>query len=768
VFVISPTMLANTWCISILAAAALTLHGCDDEVDITAVVLALTTTTTTTTHGLQTYVPVILNVTCRFELVLVDGVAKDENKMASSGTPLTTSFEVGECKAPNNIKYNLANPGLLLYQYRYDNNVTFEAELLGNAAEVGLDSLFGDELVYQVLRDLTPDHPKKRFLQDSTTANFPETKVRLLILVWKYTDSDGEMLDVSYYEQAVWSGIKFPVQKIDAGFTGSVNGLFQEASYGKLSIPRDESKVAIVDMAKPTPTACPHHQEASYALQQVAEAQQIRHQDYDLVHHVIPMKMNCAFKGQAPVGCLYAGRCSMRFGRCVKRTCKSFAENGRWRPWPLIMAHELGHNFGLMHANYDTEYGDHSGIMGQPTGWTGYTAAHRFQLGWIPDDQVCAECTHTAFKLRPLSAPLPSQPDGTYAIGKFSIARSLFTSVDNFLPTDLIISYRTPIGYDTDLPQQYHYRVMVQVLSAWEKGNRNAGSGAKVVDSENDGLGVGEIFEYIEKNVQWYIKFDQREDDVATIAVCIPDLSAYRSAESPISFRDRLDIITSLCPTFRGLTLTTTTSTTAPPHIICDHTCKYDGDGVCDDGGIGTRYSSSTHCRPYGSDCTDCGLRLSDFSQIQGSSSSILTSSQQDQCGEIVRGKRQQLDGNTWCGTKTLNDCEKFFKLGTGGGVHPCVKYGAQCAAAPWFTCCAYFCKNIFSESNVVNWVQPNKWCSEFDGDEQECPKKLWRGKHGEYYMCVWDTNMSLPGSNKKVGCRLSLAKGCACKDSSR
>ncbi|MDP4685430.1 MAG: hypothetical protein NWQ55_13865 [Salibacteraceae bacterium] len=38
---------------------------------------------------------------------------------------------------------------------------------------------------------------------------------------------------------------------------------------------------------------------------------------------------------------------------------------------------------------------------------------------------------------------------------------------------------------------------------------------------------------------------------------------------------------------------------------LCDNTCAWPSDGVCDDGGEGSTYD---HC-DLGSDCIDCGTR---------------------------------------------------------------------------------------------------------------------------------------------------------------
>ena len=46
-----------------------------------------------------------------------------------------------------------------------------------------------------------------------------------------------------------------------------------------------------------------------------------------------------------------------------------------------------------------------------------------------------------------------------------------------------------------------------------------------------------------------------------------------------------------------------------PAFVVCENTCDYAGDGTCDDGG----YNSTTTVCSLGTDCEDCGERMSDM-----------------------------------------------------------------------------------------------------------------------------------------------------------
>jgi len=97
----------------------------------------------------------------------------------------------------------------------------------------------------------------------------------------------------------------------------------------------------------------------------------------------LPNITGCKWAGLAQVGCGRPGN-SPRNGACW-----SMYKGIPFGHSVLCQAHELGHNFGLLHAagnrngNF-VEYGDETAIMGNK--WSAgmqFSAAHRFQLGWL-------------------------------------------------------------------------------------------------------------------------------------------------------------------------------------------------------------------------------------------------------------------------------------------------------------------------------------------------------------------------------------------------
>ena len=73
-----------------------------------------------------------------------------------------------------------------------------------------------------------------------------------------------------------------------------------------------------------------------------------------------------------------------------------------------VMEHELGHNLGLLHAGAYAcgvaalspgcliDYGDPTDVMGDPTLNRGFSAEHKYMLGWIPASEVRTVTTGTA------------------------------------------------------------------------------------------------------------------------------------------------------------------------------------------------------------------------------------------------------------------------------------------------------------------------------------------------------------------------------------
>lgn len=73
---------------------------------------------------------------------------------------------------------------------------------------------------------------------------------------------------------------------------------------------------------------------------------------------------------------------------------------------PMLIAHELGHNFGLLHASYrESQYGDPSCVMGDITrknyvgGYLNLNAPHKVMLGWYKPKYVFANTTYEIFPM---------------------------------------------------------------------------------------------------------------------------------------------------------------------------------------------------------------------------------------------------------------------------------------------------------------------------------------------------------------------------------
>jgi hypothetical protein len=78
------------------------------------------------------------------------------------------------------------------------------------------------------------------------------------------------------------------------------------------------------------------------------------------------------------------------------------------------MSHELGHSFGLSHAEFDGSdsgevdpYGNQYDTMGSSPLWRHFGAVYKHQLGWLDDQQVELVTTSGEYTLRPLEGESP-------------------------------------------------------------------------------------------------------------------------------------------------------------------------------------------------------------------------------------------------------------------------------------------------------------------------------------------------------------------------
>ncbi len=127
--------------------------------------------------------------------------------------------------------------------------------------------------------------------------------------------------------------------------------------------------------------------------------------------------------------------------------------------WDFTIAHELGHNYKLDHADYldclgdhiylpfngcDTiNYGDQFDVMGNSTPKGHFSAIHKEKLGWLNPNQIINNPTGGIYFITPLEIS-----GGTKAIK---------IAYDG--PYSYYLEYRRPTGYDFYLPELYGLEV---------------------------------------------------------------------------------------------------------------------------------------------------------------------------------------------------------------------------------------------------------------------------------------------------------------------
>jgi hypothetical protein len=125
------------------------------------------------------------------------------------------------------------------------------------------------------------------------------------------------------------------------------------------------------------------------------------------------------------------------------------------------LAHELGHNYGLIHASSGekgsstwSEYGDASCTMGVSNINPEFNAAHKNKLGWMPLEKVQTISANGTYRVSPLNADSSSIPYPQV----FKIARP---STSDFY----YISYRDQSGsFDAALASTYANRLNISTF----------------------------------------------------------------------------------------------------------------------------------------------------------------------------------------------------------------------------------------------------------------------------------------------------------------
>lgn len=264
----------------------------------------------------------------------------------------------------------------------------------------------------------------------------------------------------------------------DTMFTGtnSVDGLYNETSFGAVSFPSDTDGDGSTDLVrvKTSLTRKSFCDPVAWAEEADAAAQGAGF-DLGLYEHrlyVLPSAAKCGWAGLANLGC--------------DPWCRAWV---KFCDLDDIYAHELGHNLNLRHASTDSdndgmvdcEYCDTSDFMGySAVGWRQINGPHKFQMGWLPPSQV-VDLTGGEARLHVL-APLEVDPA---AAAYPQLLRMPAPGGDYYY-----LSYRRQIGYDATLGVEYLDRTAVHGSSM--DGTGNSRLIVSLADAERfiDGAGV--------------------------------------------------------------------------------------------------------------------------------------------------------------------------------------------------------------------------------------------------------------------------------------
>jgi hypothetical protein len=338
---------------------------------------------------------------------------------------------------------------------------------------------------------LTADHGVGALVVlEDTAASGPVEARKVLVLLVDITDAANVTHAVSATcddSTATVAGLLFGANTTAA----NANGCYQDSSFDTLGLGGalypgtafDVQRVTITD----TVTTCDYTSWGEQADAAAANLGSYQHRLY-----VLPADTSCNWAGVA-----YVNSCPGPF-------CQAWVRAYAAQPCGYVdaMAHELGHNLGLMHASWDTdnngsndcEYCDDADFMGYAeANLRTLNGPHKVQMGWVSGAGIVDASAGGRFTLSPLNllnAPLPQVATITPVSG-----------------SPYYLSYRVASGYDAFLVNTFYSPGVVGELSIhrWAGGISNtffitslrdgqsftdAASGVTIVQTSHSGAGV--------------------------------------------------------------------------------------------------------------------------------------------------------------------------------------------------------------------------------------------------------------------------------------
>ena len=304
---------------------------------------------------------------------------------------------------------------------------------------------------------------------EAPAAAAPLAARKVLVLLVDITDANL----VTHSVSATCDGSVDAAAAATFGFNttaASVDGCYQDSSFGQLGVGGasypgkdvDVQRVTITDSV----TACNYTSWGSKADAAASNLSSYQHRVY-----VVPADVNCGWAGLAYVN------------SCPGSNCQSWVKAYTSQPcgYPDAIAHEVGHNLGLMHSSTDTnndnsidcEYCDDSDFMGYAEGTQRpLNGPHKVQMGWVSGSGIVNASAGGQFTLSPLGqpgAPLPQVAKITPSSGN-----------------PYYLSYRVASGYDALLTSTAYSSGLVGRISIhrWPGGVTNTLFVASLADGQ--------------------------------------------------------------------------------------------------------------------------------------------------------------------------------------------------------------------------------------------------------------------------------------------